>query len=82
MVTTIDSAGRVVIPKAMRQRLGLHGGNQVEIELVAGHIEIHPKGVDVVIDRLDDGPVLRAPTEVSTLTVADVRRLIDEDRIR
>ncbi len=54
----------------------------MEIELMAGHIEIYPRGVDVVIDHLDDGPVLRAPADVSTLTSADVRRLIDEDRIR
>ena len=82
MVTTIDNAGRLVIPKVMRQQLGLHGGHEVEIDLVAGHIEIRAKGVDVMVDRLDDGPVLRPAVQAPTLKVADVRHLIDEDRAR
>ncbi|MGH8775173.1 MAG: AbrB/MazE/SpoVT family DNA-binding domain-containing protein [Jiangellaceae bacterium] len=82
MMTTVDSAGRVVIPKAMRVRLGLHGGAEVEIEMVAGHVEIHPKGVDVHVEHRDDGPVLVPANDVPTLTTADVRRLVEEDRLR
>lgn len=82
MVITIDRAGRVVIPKGMRDRLGLHGGAEIEIELVGGHIEIHPKGVDLSIEYLDDGPVLRPLAEVPPLTADEVRRLVDEGRAR
>jgi AbrB family looped-hinge helix DNA binding protein len=80
MVTTIDAAGRVVIPKHVRERLGLHGGSEIVIELVGGHIEIHPKGVDVVVERLDDGPVLRPAVDVPVLTADDVRAMVQEDR--
>jgi len=80
MVITIDAAGRMVIPKAMRDQLGLHGGVEVEVEVVAGHLEIHPKGPGIRIDHLPDGPVLVADGTVPPLTNADVRRLVDEDR--
>lgn len=40
MRTTIDRAGRVVIPKSVRERLGLRGGEEIEIEEADGRIEI------------------------------------------
>jgi len=80
MVTTIDSAGRVVIPKPMRARLGLHGGSEIEVILVGGHVEIHPRGVDVLVEQRSDGPLLRVTSGVPRLTVEDVRRLVEEDR--
>ncbi len=42
MRSTIDKAGRVVVPKAMRDELGLTGGTEIEIGLVDGKIEIAP----------------------------------------
>lgn len=38
--TTIDNAGRVVIPKALREQAGLLPGTEIEIQLRNGHIEI------------------------------------------
>lgn len=35
MKTTIDAAGRVVVPKALRDRLALAPGTEIEIEAVA-----------------------------------------------
>jgi AbrB family looped-hinge helix DNA binding protein len=32
MSITIDSAGRIVVPKALRERFGLHPGTELEIE--------------------------------------------------
>lgn len=40
MRTTIDKAGRIVVPKRIRDRLGLRGGEQLEIEEDAGTIRI------------------------------------------
>ena len=40
MSTTIDKAGRLVIPKAIRERLGLRSGDKLEIEDVEGAIMI------------------------------------------
>ena len=40
MRTTIDAAGRVVIPKAIRDGAGLRPGSALDVTLVDGRIEI------------------------------------------
>ena len=47
MRTTIDAAGRVVIPKPIREALGLVGGAEVDIEI---------DGTAVRIDVADTAP--------------------------
>ena len=42
MRTTIDKAGRLVIPRPLRDRIGLGGGGAVEIELDGAGIRIEP----------------------------------------
>ncbi len=42
MRTTIDRAGRVVVPKSLRAALGLNGGDEVEITLEGERIELVP----------------------------------------
>jgi AbrB family looped-hinge helix DNA binding protein len=42
MRSTIDAAGRVVIPKELREQLALEGGSAVEIRERDGRIEIEP----------------------------------------
>ncbi len=40
MNVTIDKAGRIVVPKALRDRMGLNAGDELEIEEFNGKIEI------------------------------------------
>ena len=42
MTLTIDSAGRVVIPKTMRDQIGLTAGSELEINLKDGRLELEP----------------------------------------
>jgi len=80
MRTTIDAAGRLVIPKQLRERLGLVGGSEVEIEERDGQLEIRGADRHVVIDDSGPRPVLRAPSDVPPLTVAEVRSLVEGAR--
>lgn len=48
MRITIDGAGRVVIPKQIRDELGLRNGEEVEITSRDGRIEIEPEAVRLV----------------------------------
>lgn len=40
MLTTIDSAGRVVIPKSLREQAGLTPGSEVRVEIDGAGIRI------------------------------------------
>jgi AbrB family looped-hinge helix DNA binding protein len=60
MRCTIDGAGRLVIPKAMRDRLGLGPGGAVEVELTSDGVLVTPADLGTaVIERVDGFPVVR-----------------------
>lgn len=43
MSITIDRAGRIVVPKAMRERFGLHPGTELEIEAEADGLRLRAR---------------------------------------
>jgi AbrB family looped-hinge helix DNA binding protein len=43
MTITVDKAGRIVIPQAVRDRLHLVAGSQLILKLVGEHIELRHK---------------------------------------
>jgi AbrB family looped-hinge helix DNA binding protein len=80
MRTTIDSAGRVVIPKAMRMRLGLRGGESIEIRERDGLIEIEPAATPMELVDRGEGRVAVPERELPPLTDEIVRATIDRTR--
>jgi AbrB family looped-hinge helix DNA binding protein len=63
MLTTIDGAGRLVVPKALRDRLGLQGGDAVEVSEEAGAIVITRPHRELPLIE-SDGGILTASPEV------------------
>ena len=51
METTIDKAGRVVVPKAIREASRLRPGTRVRFRVADGRIEIEPVPLDVSLER-------------------------------
>lgn len=51
MKTTIDSAGRIVVPKDLRAALNLSGGDEVELELEGERIALTPATRQVRVRR-------------------------------
>ena len=80
MTITMDSAGRLVIPKALRQEAELEPGVPLEIRCRDGLIEIASKAMEVTFER--EGPFLVAQPKhpVPTLTNAMVNRTIAKIR--
>jgi AbrB family looped-hinge helix DNA binding protein len=78
MRTTIDAAGRLVVPKVLRDELGFAPGTEVELTAVDGHLEVAlasrvrigegPHGV-----RFTGGPGDR-------LSADEVRKLLERGR--
>ena len=77
MRTTIDKAGRLVIPRALRDRIGLSAGGEVELELDGAAVRIEPVAGTGL--REEDG-LLVIPATGVPITAASVRELIDADR--
>jgi AbrB family looped-hinge helix DNA binding protein len=80
MRTTIDRAGRIVIPKAMRDEAGLAPGTEVDVELRDGRIEIEPAPVPMRIVYKDGHPVIEADAAMPPLTADDVRETLERTR--
>ncbi|HUG49284.1 MAG TPA: AbrB/MazE/SpoVT family DNA-binding domain-containing protein [Candidatus Limnocylindria bacterium] len=77
MRTTIDKAGRLVVPRALRDRVGLAGGGEVEVSVDGAAIRIEPVAGSGL--REQDG-LLLIPRTGATVDGAMVRELIDADR--
>jgi AbrB family looped-hinge helix DNA binding protein len=76
MKTTIDRAGRVVVPKALRQAIGLQPGSEIELSATDGRIELEPAPLEVRLERRG-GLLVAVPTRsVAPLTAAVVERTV------
>lgn len=79
MSSTIDRAGRVVIPKDVRTRVGLADGGPVDIVEHGGVIEITPRRVVTRIIDDGDGPVIhRSDGDAGTPLDAETVRAVTE----
>lgn len=78
MRTRIDGAGRLVIPKGLRDALGLSGGSEVEIVEYGGTLQVRPVGGFAHIERRGDQVVAVGSGAVITDELVD--QLRDADR--
>jgi AbrB family looped-hinge helix DNA binding protein len=77
MMVSIDGAGRVVVPKGLRDALGLDAGAELEVEVVGDGLRLtpmRPRPRRVV--EVDGWPVIEAGSGRVT-TDADVQRWRD-----
>ena len=80
MQTTIDSAGRIVVPKALRERLGLHGGATVEIIERGGRLEIAPLATAMTLVETDAGLIAVPAEDLPPLDDDVVRATLEQTR--
>ncbi len=76
MKTTIDKAGRVVIPKPLRERAGFQPGMELEIDCRDGMIEIAPPPPQGRVVREGSMLVWEGPPGTTTITPAEIDHAI------
>ena len=74
MKTTIDPAGRLVIPKEIRREAGLRPGMPLDVRLRGGRIEIEPAPLPVKLVRKGKLLVAVAARDIPALTSETVER--------
>ena len=83
MKTTIDSAGRLVIPIEIRRRTGITPGMSLEIRTTDGRIEIEPVPLSVSLKKRGRLLIAVPQETVPPLkgeTVKETRRKLRHDR--
>ena len=65
METTIDSLGRIVVPKALRDALGLTPGTKVDVSRYGSGLQLIPAGRTARLVTVGDALVADSSTEVT-----------------
>lgn len=77
METTIDAAGRIVVPKSLREELGLTPGSTVDISRYGSGLQVVPGGRGGHLEVVDGRLVLAGEGAIDN---EDVLRLVDAGR--
>ena len=80
MKATLDAAGRIVVPKPLRQALGLKPGQPLEIRAGDGHLEIEITPTPMRLKKRGKGMVAVPDAELPTLTAEQVRDTLERVR--
>ena len=82
MRSTIDKAGRVVIPAAIRDRAGLAPGTALEITADETGVRIERVAAGPKLVRIGKRLVARPTVDADARPVVDIATLIEEERNR
>jgi len=82
MKTTIDRAGRVVIPAPIRRRAGLSPGTELEVSADDSAVRLERKAPGPRLVRVGRRLVARPSVPAGRLPDLDVAALVEEERDR
>lgn len=80
MRTTIDGAGRIVVPKALRDAMGLAAGREIDVVFTDGRIEIELAPVVVHVESEKGLPRAVPESDLPQLTDAVIRDTLESAR--
>ena len=82
MRTTIDKAGRIVIPAALRDRAGFVAGSEIEISEDDRGLRLERVATGPRLVRIGKRLVARPTVGVDERPVIDIATVVDEERNR
>jgi AbrB family looped-hinge helix DNA binding protein len=82
MRTTIDKAGRVVIPAGIREQAGLTAGAELEITLDEFGVRLERVAKGPRLVRVGKRLVARPTADADSRPAVDIAALVEEERTR
>lgn len=82
MKTTIDKAGRVVIPAEVRNRLHLRAGTELEVLVDDFSVRLVPKVPGPKLVREGNRWIARPAVAAEELPAIDIANLVEKERDR
>jgi AbrB family looped-hinge helix DNA binding protein len=80
MRVAIDGVGRIVIPKPMREELGIDGPTELELNASDGRLELTVPDIPAHIEIRDGFAVIVPDQPMAPLTAAMTREAIERSR--
>ena len=80
MRIAIDAAGRIIVPKHLREALGIKPGQLLEIRAGDGRLEIEIAPTPMRLERRGRGLVAVPAEELPPLTAEQVRETLERTR--
>lgn len=80
MRITMDRAGRLVVPKPLREELRLEAGATLEVRAREGRLELEPVAVPMRLVRRGKGLVATTDEPLPRITADDVRAVLESQR--
>lgn len=80
MKITIDAVGRLVIPKTLRDELGLRGPTDLELTAVDGRLELTVADVPARVEDRDGFPVIATDEPMAPMSVAEAAEAVEHVR--
>lgn len=80
MKATLDAAGRIVVPNALREALGLKPGQAPDMRAGDGRLEIEIAATPMKLHKRGKGVVAVPETELPLLAAEQVRETLERVR--
>jgi AbrB family looped-hinge helix DNA binding protein len=80
MRVAIDGVGRIVIPKPMREELGIAGPTELELTAADGRLELTVPDIAAHIEERDGFAVIVADEPVAPVTLEETLSAIERSR--
>jgi bifunctional DNA-binding transcriptional regulator/antitoxin component of YhaV-PrlF toxin-antitoxin module len=80
MRVAIDAVGRLVVPKALRNELGVRGPTDLELTAIDGRLELTVADVPARVEDRDGFPVIATDEPMSPMSVAEAADAVERVR--
>lgn len=80
MRVAIDGVGRLVVPKSLREELGIEGPTDLELTTADGRLELTVADVSARVEDRDGLPVIVTETSMAPMSVTEARTAVERVR--